>query len=276
MSSDKDRRQQDRRKEQLALVFYYAQERCEVQTLDLSRGGALIRTPVAFPSGTLLILESFNLCGEAKNVRLLAKVVRATSGATQRIRYSGVGVSWVRAYCSGSEETLRDFLVDSLGFNLETTSAITRSANGDAVFDFPRDAAPPELADPDTVGPYQDKRERLVALQRGRFRMDIPVIYSVHNMHHRGNLVAMGPGGLALSSAGALPFDFSKVTVRYPLDNSASSPRIILYCETELVLEPFRSEPGYFSARILGIDELDNSALFRMHLRTLPGKYPRW
>lgn len=276
MTSERDRRQQDRRKEQLALAFHYAQERCEVQTLDLSKGGALIQTPVAFPSGTLLILESYNLCAEGKNIRLLAKVVRATSGATRRVRHTGLGLTWIRAYCSGGEETLRDFLTDKLGYPLEMTSTITQAANGDAIFDFPRDAAPPEPADPNTVGPYHEKRERLMALQRGRFRMDISVIYSVHNMHHRGNLIAMGPGGVAVSTTGALPFDFSKVTVRYPLDKSPSSPRIILYCETELVLEPFRSEPGYFSARILGIDELDNSALFRMHLRTLPGKCPRW
>ncbi len=278
--TDSERRQEARKKERLALVFHYAQEKCEVNTLDVSRGGTLLQTPVLFPSGTLLILECPSLCSQGQAIRLLAKVVRATKGFTERQALSGMGLAWVRAYSSSGEEHLKEFLIDKLGYDAADTGSIQQAPTGDFVYDFPKGLEPlpseTGVSDPTRLSDYQDKREHLITMQRGRFKLDVPIIYSVHNMHYRGTLMALGPGGLAVHTKGALPFEFSKVTVRYPLESGPASPRIILFCETEMVLEQFGNEPGFFSARTLGIDELDNPTIFRMHLRALPQKYPRW
>lgn len=279
MSRDSDRRHEERKKEHLALVFHHAQERCEVHTLDLSKGGALVSTPVMFPSGTLFILECPALCAAAGGVRLLARVVRATKSFTERHGLSGVGIAWVRAYSSAGVNPLREFLIEKFGFDLVEVASVHVAPTGDAVFDFPKDAQPPRSAmavTPDELASYQQRREHFVTLQKGRFRLDIPVIYSVHNMHYRGTLVSLDAAGFAVATHGALPFAYSKVSVRYPLDRGPTSPRVVLFAETELVIEPFADEPGFFAARLTGIDELDSPAVFRMHLRALPGKYPRW
>jgi hypothetical protein len=279
MTRDKDRRQEERKREHLALEFHYAQERSSVQTLDVSKGGALLSTPVMFPSGTLFILECPSLCAEGGVVRLLARVVRATKGFADRHSLNGVGVAWVRAYCATGHTALRDFLVDKLGYTAEEAQSVHTAATGDAVFDFPKDAQPPQPGRPEfseALASYQGRRERLVALQKGRYRLDVPIIYSVHNMHYRGTIVALDQSGLAIATRGALPFNFSKVSVRYPLDEGPTAPRIVLFGETELVLEPFGEEPGYFSARLTGLDELDSPGVFRTHMRGLAARLPRW
>jgi len=51
---------------------------------------------------------------------------------------------------------------------------------------------------------------------------------------------------------------------------------VILFCQAEIVVEPFSREPGIFSAKTLGIDELDNPGILRMHMRSLGQRYPRW
>jgi hypothetical protein len=283
MDDRQDRRRQNRRKDRVALVFHYAQEKCEVNTMDVSRSGALIRTPVSFPSGTLLILECPALCAEGASVRLLARVVRASQNrGDPGSVYSGLGLLWIRAYSSTGEAKLREFLTDILGFAESEIGELKQSPTGDAVFDFPSPAA--VARDTDQRAPrsqelaeYQENRERFMGFQRGRFRMEVPVVYSVHNMHYRGNLVSLGPDGIAVSSRGALPFLFSKVTVRYPLESSPTSPRVVLFAETEMVLEPFGREPGFFTARIIGIDELNNRGIFRMHLKSLTTRnFNRW
>jgi len=279
MAKDQDRRHEERKKEHLALVFNYAQERSEVRTLDVSKGGALLSTPVMFPSGTLFILECPMLCDARASLRLLARVVRSTKGFTERHSLNGVGVAWVRAYSSSGEESLREFLVDTLGFTPEEAHGVHTAPTGDAVFDFPKDSQPPQPGRAEfseALASYQARRERLVAMQKGRFRLDVPVIYSVHNMHYRGTLVSLSDGGFGLATRGALPFNFSKVSVRYPMEAGPTAPRVVLYGETELVLESFGDEPGYFSARLTGIDELDSPGIFRQHIKTVLVRYPRW
>lgn len=280
MGSGSERRTDKRKSEQLALVFHYAQETCSVATRDVSRSGALVRSPVSFPSGTLLILECPNLCTEGgPAIRLLARVVRSTRGVTDKPSFAGLGLHWVRAY-AGSEESLRDFLEDKLEFPPEEIGPITRSPSGDAVFDFPailpEPTRRPIQVAADGVGRYQDSREKLLSMQKGRLRLESPVVYSVQNMHYRGTLISLGQEGLAVLAQGALPFLHGKVIVRYPLDSSPTAPRVILFCETEMVLEPFGREPGLFAAGILGLDEMDSPGVFRMHLRRLGNRLPRW
>jgi len=246
----------------------------------VSQSGALVRSPVSFPSGTLLILECPNLCSEGcPAIRLLARVVRSTRGVTDKPSFTGLGLHWVRAY-AGTEESLRDFLVDKLEFEADEIGPIARAPSGDAVFDFPAvlpdTTRRPKPAPADGVSLYQDSRGRLLSMQKGRLRLESPVVYSVQNMHYRGTLVALGPEGLAVVAQGALPFLHGKVIVRYPLDTGPTAPRVILFCETEMVLKPFGKEPGLFAASILGMDEMDSPGVFRMHLRRLGNRYPRW
>lgn len=277
-----ERREQKRKRERVGLVFHYAQERCDVSTLNVSRGGALIHTPVSFPSGTLLILECPKVENEKTPVRLLARVVRASHGRTDiHTSYSGLGLQFIRAFSASGHQPLVSFLVDMLGYDLSEVGDAKVSPSGDFVFDFPTSAAGqnPALApgSKSTELPeYQERREKVMSLQKGRFKVQTPVVYSVHNMHYRGDLFALDSGGLAVSSGGALPFLFSKVAIRYPLDSSPASPRVLLFGETEAVLEPFGREPGFFSAKLQGIDELQNSGVFRMHLRSIAARYPRW
>ncbi len=280
MSRGSDRRTDNRKSEQLALVFHYAQETCSVATRDVSRSGALVRSPVSFPSGTLLILECPNLCSEGSpSIRLLARVVRSTRGVADKPTFTGLGLHWVRAY-AGSEESLRDFLLDKLEFDESEIGPITRAPSGDAVFDFPtilpdRGHQPPARVS-NEVSEYQEARDKLMSMQKGRLRLESAVVYSVQNMHYRGSLVALGQEGIAVLAQGALPFLHGKVIVRYPLDAAPTAPRVILFCETEMVLEPFGREPGMFAASILGMDEMDSPGVFRMHLRRLGSRFPRW
>lgn len=277
-----ERRRQRRRKERLALVFHYAQEKCEVHTVDVSVSGALLSTPVSFPSGTLLILECPGLCTAGHSVRMLAKVVRASQRPSDlKKHYSGLGLLWIRAYASDGKDVLVDFLVDKLGIDREAPLDIGISPAGDAVYNFPavapeekREGVSPDEARRLTI--YQDQREKLVAMQRGRFRVETPIIYSVHNMHYRGKLMALGNDGLAVATNGALPFQFAKVVIRYPVEDSPRSPRVVFFCETEIVVQPFSKEPGMFTARTLGLDELNSPGLLRMHMRTLAQRFPRW
>jgi len=267
------------------MVFHYAQEVCEVHTMDISRSGGLIRTPVSFPSGTLLILECAGLCDKGSGVRLLARVVRSSRGSVdQKSGHSGLGLTWVRAYSGAGRDVLREFLADKLGYEPFEVESVSISPAGDAVYDFPAALAsiprttttPPSPLPTARIAEYQEQRSRLMSLQKDRFRVETSVVYSVHNMHYRGTLIALGPEGLAVSTRGALPFLFAKVVVRYPLEPSPTSPRIILFCETDFVLEPFGREPGFFSARTLGIDELDSPGIFKMHMRVLGNRYPKW
>jgi hypothetical protein len=109
------------------------------------------------------------------------------------------------------------------------------------------------------------------------FKVDTAIIYSVSNMHYRGTLLAIGPKQLAVMARGALPFIGSKVSVRYPLEDSPTSPRIVVHALTEMVLEPFGQEAGVFHAMISKVDELGNRGLFRTHLRNLnSSRTERW
>jgi len=264
------------------LVFHYAQERCDVATLNVSRSGALIRTPVAFPSGTLLILECPAVREGEPAVRVLARVVRASHGRTDvHASYSGLGLQFIRAFSAGGQEPLLHFLVGQLGYDLTEVAGVEEAPSGDHVFDFPTSEAgqDPTVAKPSKsteLAEYQERREKMMGMQQGRFKVKTPVVYSVHNMHYRGTLFALSSEGIAISTTGALPFLFSKVVLRYPLDVSPASPRVLLFGETEAVLEEFGREPGFFSAKLQGIDELHNPGVFRMHMRSVSARYPRW
>ncbi len=276
MYTKEERRAQPRRKDRIALVFNYAQEQCAVNTMDVSTTGALIRTPVAFPSGTLLILEAPSLCEEADGVRLLAKVVRASQhGGDPGAVYSGLGLSWIRAYSARGEEYLKNFLVEVLGFPPESDVGIGSATTGDAVYDFPASplaevqAAPDSSSQPREAENRRARQERFFGHLAQHFKVESPVVYSVSNMHYRGTLIAVGAKRVAIKARGALPFQGAKVSVRYPLEDSPTSPRIVLHAQTELVIEPFEDEPGMFSALLSSVDELGNRGLFRGHLRTL-------
>jgi hypothetical protein len=280
MGSGSERRTDKRKSEQLALVFHYAQETCSIATRDVSCSGALVRSPVSFPSGTLIILECPNLCSEGDPaIRLLARVVRSTRGVADKPTFTGLGLHWVRAYAH-TEEALRDFLLDKLEFDESEIGPITRAPSGDAVFDFPTilpDASPcPPVRPSDGIEQYRDARDKLLSMQKGRLRLESPVVYSVQNMHYRGTLISLGQDGIVVAAQGALPFLHGKVIVRYPLDSAPTAPRVILFCETEMVLEPFGQEPGMFAASILGMDEMDSPGIFRIHLRRLGSRLPRW
>jgi hypothetical protein len=281
MKDQTERRRQRRRKDKVALVFHYAQEKCEVSTLDVSRSGALIRTPVSFPSGTMLILEAPGLCAEGQGVRILGRVVRASqSHPRPQHSQSGVGLTWIRAYCASGRDNLAEFLIDILGFDAGDLDSIDKSDPGDAVFDFaklgPLAAEQKLPTRAKQLAEYQDLRTRLVKLQAKRLRVNTSVIYSVHNMHYRGTLFSLGQEGLGVATRGALPFLYSKVIVRYPTEASPSAPRVMLFGETEMILEPFGREPGFFSVRILGIDELENRGVFGTHLKNLEKRVTPW
>jgi hypothetical protein len=43
-----------------------------------------------------------------------------------------------------------------------------------------------------------------------------------------------------------------------------------------MVVDPAGADPGFFSARTLGIDELDCPGIFKMHLRALTSRFRQW
>lgn len=275
MHGQEERRAQPRRKDRVALVFSHAQKQCSVNTMDVSTSGALIRTPVAFPSGTLLILEAPSLCAEDSGVRILAKVVRASShGGDAGAVYSGLGLTWVRAFSARGTDYLQNFLGDVLGFSEPAALVIGSSSTGDAVYDFSSgpEAAPAatrQTTQAERLEEYRQRREQFAAQLEGHFRVNAPVVYSVSNMHYRGSLIAVGTKRLAVVVRGALPFQGAKVSVRYPLDPSPTSPRVLIHAQTETVLEPVLQEAGMFLARISDVDEMGNRGLYRAHLRNL-------
>ncbi len=275
MQSHKERRAQPRRKDRVALVFSYSQQQCSVNTMDVSTTGALIRTPVAFPSGTLLVLEAPSLCQEDGNVRILAKVVRASQhrGDPGSV-YSGLGLMWIRAFSGRGVDHLRTFLADVLGFSEADTMLIGSTSTGDAVYDFNGPPEPPpgplrRTTQAERLEEYRERREEFASHLEGHFRLNAPVVYSVSNMHYRGSLIAVGTKRLAVLVRGALPFQGAKVSVRYPLDLTPTAPRIIMHAQTEAVLEPFMQEGGMFLARIDDVDEMGNRGLYRAHLKNL-------
>jgi hypothetical protein len=280
MEDKRERRTTRRRKDRIALEFNYAQQRCGVNTMDVSVSGALIRTPVAFPSGTLLILEAPSLCRVGCSVRLLAKVVRASQhGGDPGAVYSGLGLVWIRAYCSDGPSTLRRFLTDTLGHPAADQLTIQHAVSGDAIYDFPAVVAAVTTGPALTQGirnqgfeEYQEQRNRFIRHLKGAYEIESPIIYSVNNMHYRGTLVAIGDETAAFRVRGALPFPGAKLSIRYPLDSAPTAPRLILFAVAEMVLEPFRDEAGFFSVRLDGIDEMGNRGLFASHLRMLAAK----
>ncbi len=281
---NEERRSQPRRKDRIALVFNYAQEQRAVNTMDVSPTGALIRTPVAFPSGTLLILEAPSLCAADTGVRLLAKVVRASQhGGDPGALYSGLGLTWIRAYCARGEGHLKTFLTEVLGFPPKAEVGIGATSTGDAVYDFP--ASPiagvlpvfSENTNRDEEEAYVERKNVLADRLTDLLKVDARIVYSVSNMHYRGTLIAISREQLAVMVRGALPFLGAKVSVRYPLEDSPTAPRIIIHAVTELVLEPFRQEAGVFHALVSKFEEKDSQGLFRTHLNTLEsGDTERW
>ncbi len=280
MADAENRRINHRKSKELELTFHYGQEHSQVSTLDVSRSGALLKTHVMFPSGTLFILETVQENGDVPPIRLLARVARAAPSPRLSENRNGMGVQWVRAFSKGGADELLEFLKTHMGYGIEISSAIKLLPSGDAVFDFPPLASSMEPFTPTDRTPlaasYRTLRERFLSMLRGRFRVRVPVVYTVHNMHYRGTLIALGAEGLAVATQSAMPFPSSRVQVRYPIEYSDKAPRIGLFGETEMILEPVESDPGYFSVRIEGIDEHEHEGLFKLHLRQLAQKTRRW
>jgi hypothetical protein len=159
---------------------------------------------------------------------------------------------------------------------------------GDAIYDFPillaprrvRPAPAAEVApaavtvpEPAPISPLAVRDplglRKLHAVQRGRFPVLAPVVFSVDNMHYQGRATTIGPDGLTVESTTGLPVQFCRVAVRYPLSTGKMGERVVLYGEVDMVVEGAPGEPGIFNMHLTGLDELDNPGAFRSYLRHL-------
>lgn len=279
-----DRRKDDRSPRRLPMIFLYGQARYDVMTSDISLSGASLEGPAAFPRGTMVILEVPPEARRDSSVRLVARVVRGSESITQPTTSRTVGIAWVRAFCPGGEPHLRDFLQTDLGFARGAPLSIGRSPNGEAVFDFlenPGESASPRPQKQRCAGIAADERERLLRqrflqLQKGRYRVRAPVVYSIDNSHYRGVMVAVGDRGVAIATQSVLPFSMSSVTIRYAPRVKGQEVRMLLYAETEMNLDAQGSDPGYFTARFVGMDEMGHPGGFSAHLRELAESAALW
>lgn len=279
MPRSTDRRGSQRRHDHLVFVFHYLQRHVRLETVDLSRDGALLESPVLFPSGTVMVLEYFTGTPGEAGVRILTRVARVTRSFRGHSSSCGLGVHWIRAYTLGSPEGLREFLVEELGYPHNVMESATTTQAGVTSVTLNRLEAPPptEEAASDKASLAAARMARFAAAQRGRYRLEVPVVYSLGNMHYKGVVVALGTSGIALVSPGALPFATAKLTIRFPLGDGPHSAKVLLFCEVELVAEP--SQPGgtgAFSAKILGIDELDSPGAFKAFMKQLPSRCSVW
>ncbi len=280
MPRDYERRGEDRRQESIRFVFHHAARRTAVTTSNVSRSGAFFYAAANFPAGTLLVLESPEPIYGCKGLRIMAKVAHARRGFPVKGKDAGMGIRWVRAFCAGGKEALGKFVVQVLGLPKEAASRVSENELGDAIFDFPSPGtvrprrtqpavttghAPPEPAPPRDEAGHQKIR----AIQRGRFPVYAPVVFSVDNMHFQGRATSIGPDGLTIETTTKLPNAFARAAVRYPLQTGRLGERVVLFGEVDLVAGGGPGEPGIFNVLLTGLDELDNPGAFRSYLRGL-------
>lgn len=278
MSPDSDRRGSRRRHDRLTFVFHYLQNHVRLDTVDLSLDGAMLESPVVFPSGTLIVLEYFSGLPGDEGIRLLTRVTRVTRSFRGHSSCCGLGVDWVRAYTMGPRHYLQDFLVGSLGYPDEIMNGCTVTSTGlSSVTLRTVESAPVPAAQDNRSSVSTEQMTRFNSAQQGRFKLQVPVMYSLENMHYRGTVIALGTSGIGLLSQGSLPFLAAKFSVRFPLGEQQESPKVLLFCQVELLAEPVHlTGTGAFSAKILGIDELDSPGGFRTYLKQMPSKYSVW
>ncbi|GEM_PF-5930091 len=278
MKKGSERRGSNRRHDRLTFVFHYLQRHVKLETIDLSLDGAMLESPIVFPSGTLMVLEYFGGQPGDQGIRLLARVMRVTRSYRGYSSSCGLGVNWLRAYTLGPRAHLHEFLIESLGYPESVMDGcVTTSAGLTSVTLHSVETAPSPAAAEDRSKEAGLKMSRFGTMQKGRFRLDLPVTYSMGNMHYRGNVVSVGSSGVGLVSQGSLPFATAKVVVRFPLGDAHDSPKVLLFTEVEMVAEP--SSPGgagAFSARIYGIDELDAPGGFKAFLKQASAKMSVW
>lgn len=281
MLPDHDRRSENRRQESVRFVFNYAARRTAVTTFNVSRSGAFFFSPLCFPVGTLLVLESPEAIHGCKDLRLMTKVAHARRGFPATGRDAGMGVRWIRAFCAGGREPLERFLTQILGLPREDLDRMADNEMGDAIFDFPAivsprrihpepSAAPPRGTPLSASTPQEEAgQKKLRAIQRGRFPARAPVVFSIDNMHYQGRATSIGPDGLTIETATGLPTQFCKVAVRYPLRTGRLGERVVLFGEVNLVVAGAPGKPGVFNMLLTGLDELDNPGAFRSFLSGL-------
>ncbi len=279
MKRTTDRRGSHRRHDRLTFIFHYLQEHVRLETVDLSLDGAMLESPMVFPSGTMMVLEYFSGQPGDVGIRLLARVSRVTRSLRGHSSSCGLGMHWIRAYTLGPKEYLADFLVNSLGYPANIMDGCTTNNGGVSnvsLHTIEPPAAPPAQTQA-TAAEASAQMTRFTNAQRGRFRIDVPVMYSLGNMHYRGTVVALGPSGIGVVSPGSLPFLTAKATIRFPLNEGPESAKIMLFTEVEFVAEPaFPGGTGAFSAKVLGIDELDSPGAFRAYLKAMPTRFSLW
>jgi hypothetical protein len=280
MARDYDRRGEDRRQESIRFVFHHAARRTAVTTSNISRSGAFFYATANFPAGTLLVLELPEPVYGCRGLRIMAKVAHARRGFPVKGKDAGMGIRWVRAFCSGGKESLGKFVVQVLGQPADAAARVTENELGDAIFDFPssgvvrprrpQSAVSTGLAAPEPASPRDEAgHQKIRAIQRGRFPVYAPVVFSIDNMHFQGRATSIGPDGLTIETTTKLPTAFARAAVRYPLQTGRLGERVLLFGEVDLVAGGGPGEPGIFNVILTGLDELDNPGAFRSYLRGL-------
>jgi len=279
MARDHERRAETRHRESIRFVFHHAARRTAVSTSNVSQSGAFFVATSSFPAGTLLVLEFPEAIYGCPGLRIMAKVAHARRGFPVKGKDAGMGVRWVRAFCAGGSKPLSQFLVEILGFSRENLGRINENELGDAIFDFPTQRTPgqrrPEpAAQPRTTPPPPQPRDeaghqRIRTIQRGRFSVYAPVVFSIDNMHYQGRATSISSDGLTIETTTGLPTQFCRVAVRYPLRTGRLGERVVLFGEVDRVAAAGPGEPGTFNVMLTGLDELDNPGAFRSFLRGL-------
>jgi len=260
-------------------MFHHAARRAVVTTSNVSPSGAFFLATSSLPVGTLLMLESSESEYNTHGLRLLAKVAHSRRGFPVRGKDAGMGVRWVRAFCSGGRETLSRFLREVLGFGEEDLARVSENETGDAIYDFPSLSLTGQEPRPVATRVRTEQQptprrievghRKLRAIQRGRFSVYAPVVFSIDNMHYQGRATSIGPEGLTVETAAGLPSQFCRVAVRYPLCTGRLGERVVLYGEVDIVVAGNPGEPGVFNVTLTGLDELDNPGAFRSFLHGL-------
>jgi len=279
MVSDKDRRSARRSETHVAMVLLLGSDRYDVITADVSEAGASLSAPVVFPRGTMVVLEAPCPRGCATPIRLLARVIRGAEDSAAGPGGSSVGIAWLKAFAKGPSDHLEEFLTGTLCVLSDDPLATSRNPAGDCYYEF-RVPARNASAPPQPASAADDRsfhqRQRFLELQRGRFRVKAPVLYSINNVHHRGQLVALGERGYAVTTQSAMPFSMSQVSLRYSPQIRGLEGRFIIYGETQMVLDAKEAEQGMFSVQITSLDELGRPGWFKLHLRDLGQDTPVW
>jgi hypothetical protein len=227
----------------------------------------------------MVVLETPCPRGCPTPIRLLARVVRGAEDSAAGASGSFVGIAWLRAFAKGPVDHLVEFLAGTLGVPTDQPLSTGRNPAGDCYFEFQPSAVstqPPTQPCAAVDERSMLQRQRFLELQRGRFRVKAPVLYSINNVHHRGQLVALGERGFAVVTQSAMPYSMAQVTLRYSPQIRGREGRFIIYGETQLVLDAKGAESGMFSVQITSLDELGRPGWFKLHLRDLGQETPVW